>query len=219
MIQIQIQFKGLKRTRETIRKIGQRIPKVAEFNLRDVGYEVTKIIRGAMRDGAIHPPLFASTMLKRKRGKLAGPGGPAIARYSGTKVLKRSGRLSQAVRFHRLGMHHWRSDIEPTMGAYSGGKQIPLSEILWWQETGYTARIKVTVQMLRYLTILFKGMKKGRKRKNKRVAKKMPKWRTGKIIEAKVLARPIFTTAFDSISMSQFDSWLEKSLQRHFRVT
>lgn len=218
MINVQIQLKGLDKVENLLGRIHKQMPRVADQTVGDVGKEATKVIRKAVYQGRIHPPLFPMTMRKREMGKLAGPGGPAIPKFGSKKVLFRSGSMAKAIRYRHRKRGHWQMDIDPVPGEYSGGKQISLAHIAYLQETGFSVKIPVTYRMLRYLHVLSgKGTRSGGRRGFKAKSTK-PDGKTGKVISVNVVPRPVFTSNFDQISESKFDDWLEASLRKRFKV-
>lgn len=137
------------------------------------------------------PPLSRFTLMKRRLGKLAGAGGPAIPAYGGNKPWLRTGNLLRAIRFKRMSKTRWSVYPEARMLPYAGGKRIPATVVASILEYGCTISISETHRMRRYLRKLFMRSASGG-----RSASGMKKFRagapTGRTLSVRIPPRPVF---------------------------
>ena len=106
--------------------------------------------------GGPKPSLAKGTLLKRRFGKHARPGRPAVATYSGSKPLHRSGTMIEALYRKSTGRLQFTIGFDDVLGETTGDSaRLPVGDIANMQEFGYVRSVPFTKRMQTYLMLLY----------------------------------------------------------------
>jgi hypothetical protein len=194
-----VRTNGLREMMQRTERMEKNYVPAVERAMRGLAKLYKERVQKAISAGAAPgPPLSRFTITKRRFGKLAGAGGPAIPAYGGQKPWLRSGILLRSIRFKRMSKKRWSVYPEARPSKFAGGKTVTTDYLAGLLEYGFTVSIPETMRMRRYLFKLFQksagsGGSGGRKYRG------FDSRQTGRTLTVRVPPRPVFHWVNDQL--------------------